>query len=90
MAFFGQQPRKDDPLGKSESRPDPPRESGVSTPSGTVRRMEDQVMGSMPAKPSESILSAGLTIEGGREAHPACRRRGRHPSRRDPDDHPPD
>jgi cytoskeletal protein CcmA (bactofilin family) len=26
--------------------------------------MEDQVMGSMPAKPSESVLSAALTIEG--------------------------
>ncbi len=77
MAFFGQQPRKDDPLAKPESRRDPPRESGVSTPSGTVRRMEDQVMGSMPAKPSESILSAGLTIEGKIEGNGNVRVSGR-------------
>ena len=64
MAFFGQQPRKDDPLVKPESRRDPRRDAGVLSPSGIPRRMEDQGMGSLPAKPSESILSAGLTIEG--------------------------
>jgi len=64
MAFFGQQPQKDDHLVKPESRRDPMRDAGVLSPSGIPRRMEDQGMGSMPAKPSESILSAGLTIEG--------------------------
>ena len=64
MAFFGQQPQKDDPLVKPESRRDPMRDAGVLSPSGIPRRMEDQGMGSLPAKPSESILSAGLTIEG--------------------------
>ena len=64
MAFFGQQPQKDDHLVKPESRRDPMRDAGVLSPSGIPRRMEDQGMGSLPAKPSESILSAGLTIEG--------------------------
>jgi len=77
MAFFGQQPRKDDPLVKPESKRDPLRDSGVSTPSGNVRRMEDQVIGSMLTKPSESILSAGLTIEGKIEGNGNVRVSGR-------------
>ena len=64
MAFFTQPPRKDEPLTKAEFKGELPHESGVTTTPGPVRRKEEPPMGAMPAKPSESILSAGLTIEG--------------------------
>ncbi len=66
MALFGQQPRKDDPVPKLEPRVDPPVERPplTLTQSGPVRRLEDTPMAITTPKGSESILAAGLTIEG--------------------------
>lgn len=67
MALFGQQPRKDDPVPKPEARVDPVVERPpLPTPAqpGPVRRPEDTPMVMATSKGSESILAAGLTIEG--------------------------
>ena len=68
MALFGQQTRKDDGFPRSEDRVEPQVETApylAPVPHAPVRYMED----SRPAvttamKNSESILAAGLTIEG--------------------------
>jgi cytoskeletal protein CcmA (bactofilin family) len=49
---------------KMEPRTEPPQEPVGRTSPGPVRRLEEQRIVSPPAKPSESVLSAGLTIEG--------------------------
>lgn len=64
MALFGQQPRKDEPLAKPEPRIEPAPERAVAPPVGSIRRMEEQAMANSQPTPSESILAAGLTIEG--------------------------
>jgi cytoskeletal protein CcmA (bactofilin family) len=64
MALFGQQPRKEEPVTKPEPRVESPSERGVTFPPGPVRRMEEQTMAMTQPKPSESVLAAGLTIEG--------------------------
>jgi len=64
MALFTQHPRKDELGTKTEPRIEPPQEPVGSASPGPVRRMEDQRIVSTTAKPSESVLSAGLTIEG--------------------------
>ena len=64
MALFGQQPRKEEPATKPEPRVESPSERVVTFPPGPVRRMEEQSMTMTQPKPSESVLAAGLTIEG--------------------------
>ncbi len=65
MAMFGQQSRKDEPVPKLEPRVDPPVERPpVLTQPGSVRRVEDTATAPTTRKGSESILAAGLTIEG--------------------------
>jgi cytoskeletal protein CcmA (bactofilin family) len=77
MALFTQHPRKEEVLGKPEPKGELPHETVPSTPPGPVRRMEEHHMPSIPAKPSESILSAGLTIEGKIEGNGNLRISGR-------------
>ena len=64
MALFGQQPRKEEPATKPEPRVESPSERVVASPPAPVRRMEEQPMATTQSKPSESVLAAGLTIEG--------------------------
>ena len=66
MALFGQQPKRDDPPPKPEPRFEPtptPFTAPVPSP-GPARRVEDTPMSTINPKGSESILAAGLTIEG--------------------------
>jgi cytoskeletal protein CcmA (bactofilin family) len=85
MALFGQQPRKDDPPPKPEPRVEPPIErTPLSTPApapAPVRRVEETPMATPMAttnpKPSESILAAGLTVEGKIEGNGNFRVAGR-------------
>lgn len=77
MALFGQQPRKEE----RNAKPEPGAESvptrvGVPPP-GPVRPMEEQSMPITQAKPSESVLAAGLTIEGKIEGNGNIRVSGR-------------
>ncbi len=77
MALFGHQPRKDESTGKTEPRIESPSErAGVPLP-GRERRMEEQPMAITQPKPSESILGAGLTIEGKIEGNGNIRVSGR-------------
>jgi len=66
MALFGQQIRKDDPLPRPEAKAEPPVERPpLMAQPGPVRSMEDTPMAIMAIpKGSESIVAAGLTIEG--------------------------
>jgi len=65
MAMFGQQSRKDEPVPKLEPRVDPLVERPpLPTQPGPVRRVEDPPTAPATRKGSESILAAGLTIEG--------------------------
>ena len=65
MAMFGQQSRKDEPVPKLEPRVDPLIERPpLATQPGPLRRVEDSPTASTTRKGSESILAAGLTIEG--------------------------
>lgn len=67
MALFGQQSRKDDPGGRPEPKAETPAERApfsAPTPVDHPRRMEDKPMSVTQPKPSESLLAAGLTIEG--------------------------
>jgi cytoskeletal protein CcmA (bactofilin family) len=64
MALFTPSPRTDELGTKTAPRSETPQEPVVKTSPGPVRRMEDQRVVSTPAKPSESVLSTGLTIEG--------------------------
>jgi cytoskeletal protein CcmA (bactofilin family) len=82
MALFGQQPRKDEPVPKPELRVEPPP-APVSAPPppppapATTRRVEEAPMSMTTPKGSESILSAGLTIEGKIEGNGNIRVAGR-------------
>ena len=65
MALFGQQIRKDDPVPRPEPKVEPPVERPpLKAPPGPVRGMEDTPMAMAIPKGSESIVAAGLTIEG--------------------------
>ena len=64
MALFTAFPRTEELGTKTEPRIEPRQEPVGSASPGPVRRMEDQRIVSTTAKPSESVLSAGLTIEG--------------------------
>ena len=64
MALFGQQPRKDEPVAKAEPRGESPPERVVGPARWPERRMEEKPMTMTQPKPSESIIAAGLTIEG--------------------------
>lgn len=80
MAMFGQQPRKDDPLSKVEPRPEPPVERPpLPTPAQPIpmRRVEDAPAVIPSPKGSDSILGAGLTIEGKIEGSGNVRMAGR-------------
>jgi cytoskeletal protein CcmA (bactofilin family) len=86
MALFGQQSRKDEALSKSEPFPKPePRVEPPPAPvippapavTATTRRVEEAPMSMTTPKGSESILSAGLTIEGKIEGNGNIRVAGR-------------
>jgi cytoskeletal protein CcmA (bactofilin family) len=83
MALFGQQPRRDDTASKVEPRKVEPKvEAAPFQPVTTrlpepERRVEDKPMSMSQAKPSESILAAGLTIEGKIEGNGNVRVAGR-------------
>jgi len=67
MALFT--PRRDEFAAKTEPKNESPQETIGSTSPAPVRRMEEQSIVSTASKPSnaklsESVLSAGLTIEG--------------------------
>lgn len=69
MALFGQQPRKDEPIPRAEPKPESRLEPSPApvTPSPAAvspRRAEEAPMSTPTAKGTESVLSAGLTIEG--------------------------
>jgi cytoskeletal protein CcmA (bactofilin family) len=76
MALFGP-PRKEDPAVKPESAVESPPERTVTSAPGSARRMEEQPMAITQPKPSESILAAGLTIEGKIEGNGNVRVAGR-------------
>jgi cytoskeletal protein CcmA (bactofilin family) len=80
MALFGQQSRKDEPIAKAEPRFEPPPPAPVTPPSPVAvspRRAEEAPMSTTTPKGSESILSAGLTIEGKIEGNGNVRVAGR-------------
>ena len=79
MALFGQQPRKDEPAPKPEPRvePLPAPFSPPAPPPAPARHVEDRPMSTMSPKGSESILAAGLTIEGKIEGNGNIRVAGR-------------
>ena len=77
MALFWQQPRKEEPVTKPEPRVDSAAERGVAFPPGPVRRMEEQTMAMTQPKASESVLAAGLMIEGKIEGNGNIRVAGR-------------
>lgn len=64
MALFGQQPRKEERATKPEPRTELPSERLVIPAPGPVRHMEEHQMAISQTKLSESIVAAGLTIEG--------------------------
>jgi cytoskeletal protein CcmA (bactofilin family) len=65
MTLFGQQTRKDDPVPRPEPRVEPPVERpSLPAQPGPVRSVEDAPMAMPTLKGSESIVAAGLTIEG--------------------------
>ncbi len=64
MALLTPFPRTEERERKIEPRTEPPQEPLGSTSPGAVRRLEDQRIVAPPAKQLESVLSAGLTIEG--------------------------
>jgi len=65
MALFAQTPRKDETVTtKPELKGDAMQQSPAPTPTVPVRRVEEPHLTMTPGKPSESVLSAGLTIEG--------------------------
>ena len=65
MALFGQQTRKDDPVPRPAPKVDPPIERlPLMAQPAPVRGMEGTPMAMAIPKGSESIVAAGLTIEG--------------------------
>jgi len=86
MALFGQQSRKDEPPAKPEPKPErpemppfsvPPVAPAPARPVEPLRGVEEKPMSIPPAKLSESILAAGLTIEGKIEGNGNIRVAGR-------------
>ena len=67
MTLFGQQTRKDDPVRRPEPKVEPPIERPplpTPVPLPPMRSAEDTSMPMTNPKGSESIVAAGLTIEG--------------------------
>lgn len=81
MALFGQQSRKDDPVTKPQPKVETPAERAPyiapAPQAESMRRMEERPMSMTQGKPSESILAAGLTIEGKIEGNGNIRVAGR-------------
>lgn len=80
MALFGQQPRKEEPAPKPEPRVEPSPRAPYAAPAaspGPTRRAEDTPMSMTNPKGSESIVAAGLTIEGKIEGNGNIRVAGR-------------
>lgn len=81
MALFGQQSRKEDVPGKPEPKveatPAPAPTPAPFAQTEPARRVEDKPMSTTAGKPSESILAAGLTIEGKIEGNGNIRVAGR-------------
>ena len=81
MALFGQQPRREEPVLKPEPRVEPPPERAPhpapAPHPGPSRRVEETAMTMTNPKGSESILAAGLTIEGKIEGNGNIRVSGR-------------
>jgi cytoskeletal protein CcmA (bactofilin family) len=82
MALFGQQTRRDESFPRSEDRIEPPVEVAppylAPVPHVPARSMEDsRSMVTTAHKSSESILAAGLTIEGKIECNGNIRVAGR-------------
>ena len=83
MALFGQQSRKDEPPPKPEPKPEmppfsPPPPVAPARPVEPLRAaVEEKPMSMTPGKLSESILAAGLTIEGKIEGNGNIRVAGR-------------
>jgi cytoskeletal protein CcmA (bactofilin family) len=76
MALFGQQPKKDEPPARPEPKVEPPV-TPAYTPSSQPARVEDKPMSMPQGKLSESVLAAGLTIEGKIEGNGNIRVAGR-------------
>lgn len=77
MALFTPHTRKDEFGAKTEPKVDSPQEPVGGTSPGPVRRKEEAPIVSTTMKPSESVLSAGLTIEGKIEGNGNVRISGR-------------
>ncbi len=80
MAMFGQQSRKDETVPRPEPRVEPPleRAAAVTTvPSAPARRVEEFAGTHPGSKGSESLLAAGLAIEGKIEGNGNVRVAGR-------------
>jgi cytoskeletal protein CcmA (bactofilin family) len=63
MALFTQQPRKDEPVIKLEPKPEPPHDGGAASAAPTVRS-DHPPSPATASRIGESVLAAGLTIEG--------------------------
>jgi len=77
MALFAQPSKKDEPVVKPQPGVESPPERVAGSSPGPVRRMEERSMAMTQPKPSESILAAGLTIEGKIEGNGNIRVAGR-------------
>lgn len=64
MALFTQTPRKDEPAAQPEPKSGPPHEVVGPMPPAPQRRTEEPPKVTPPGKLPESVLSAGLAIEG--------------------------
>lgn len=64
MALFTQQPRKDEPAVKLEPKPEMPHELVAASPPPTPVRTERLPTPAVAARSGESVVAAGLTIEG--------------------------
>jgi len=64
MALFTQTPKKDEPVGQPESKAATSQEFFGPASPAPARRIEEPPKMAAPGKPSESVLSSGLTIEG--------------------------
>lgn len=78
MALFTQTPKKDEPVGQPEPKAAAPQELPGPVSSPPPRRIaEEPPKMASPGKPSESVLSSGLTIEGKIEGNGNVRVAGR-------------
>ena len=77
MALFTQAPRKDDLGIKPEPKLESPPVTPMPPPSGPLRRADEVPSPVLPGKSAESVLSAGLTIEGKIEGSGNVRMAGR-------------